>query len=626
VRLAAIFLSLFTVIAQQAVPVRPDQPPRDVVPRPDPVGTGVIRGRVVAADTGSPIRRAMVNLMPVMTGPPPLPPSGQSGGRGTSPAGTAVMGAVITGLPAGVGSTSTIVSLGTGPTLLRPRQATTDAQGNFEFTGLPAGSYRIMANTGQYSAQYLAMAYGAKKPSAPYSSDPGQAIQLSDGQTFSKAIIPLPRGAVIAGRVTDETGEPMARVMVSTLMYPAGSTRPQRFGSSAQTDDLGQFRLFGMAPGEYVVMAEARSNTFVPPNAEAPREEESTGYLTTYYPGKADEATAVRVRARAGAEAGGIEIRMVQGRLFRVSGFVTDSLGQPLARTSGQLMRRESGGMNYGSGFSTDEQGQFRMQNIAPGTYRIIVRQMRPAALSPGANMQMEMGEFANVPVTINADIDNLAIVTGPGTTITGTIVFEQEPPSPMPKEMRVMATPGNPEDMMGMSSPQPALVTPELTFTLKGLAGEYLLRASAPNQAIKSITANGEDITDTPHAFKSNERITITFTSRLSSLEGTVTDAKGQPTTEAALIMFPEDKASWRSSSMRVRRAMVYAGGQFRMIALLPGRYYIAAVPRERLNVSGPGMDAAYFEQLAKEATLITLGEDEQRHVDLKVTGGGEG
>jgi hypothetical protein len=43
---------------------------------------------------------------------------------------------------------------------------------------------------------------------------------LTEGQTFDKATIALPRGAVIAGRVTDDNGEPMARVQVYTLFYP----------------------------------------------------------------------------------------------------------------------------------------------------------------------------------------------------------------------------------------------------------------------------------------------------------------------------------------------------------------------------------------------------------------------
>jgi hypothetical protein len=128
--------------------------------------------------------------------------------------------------------------------------------------------------------------------------------------------------------------------------------------------------------------------------------------------------------------------------------------------------------------------------------------------------------------------------------------------------------------------------------------------------------------VTDTPHEFKSGDRVTIVLTSRASQLEGSVTDATGQPVTSAGIILFSEDKASWRSNSIRTRRGSPDQNGHYRMTGLMPGRYFIAALPRERL--SGPPPDAAFFEELAKEATSLVIGDDEQRQVDLKLIGGG--
>ena len=62
-------------------------------------------------------------------------------------------------------------------------------------------------------------------------------------------------------------------------------------------------------------------------------------------------------------------------------------------------------------------------------------------------------------------------------------------------------------------------------------------------------------------------------------------------------------------------------------MTGLLPGRYYALAAPRERMNISSMNQDATFFEQLAKDATTIVVGEDETRQVDLKLVplaGGG--
>jgi hypothetical protein len=41
---------------------------------------------------------------------------------------------------------------------------------------------------------------------------------------------------------------------------------------------------------------------------------------------------------------------------------------------------------------------------------------------------------------------------------------------------------------------------------------------------------------------------------------------------------------------------------------------------------MSGPPPDAAFFEEIAKEATSLVIGEDEQRQMDLKVSAGGGG
>jgi hypothetical protein len=91
------------------------------------------------------------------------------------------------------------------------------------------------------------------------------------------------------------------------VLFVPGNARGMRTGNGGSTDDLGQFRLWGLTPGDYAVVAEARGNTFVQANAPPESEEDKIGLMTTYYPGTADEGAAARVRTRAGAETNGIE-------------------------------------------------------------------------------------------------------------------------------------------------------------------------------------------------------------------------------------------------------------------------------------------------------------------------------
>jgi hypothetical protein len=512
--------------------------------------------------------------------------------------------------------------------MIRPRTAVTDSQGMFEFKELPAGTYRLSANPGQYSAQYISATYGAKRANAPGSSDPGQPISLADGQAFT-ATVALFKGSVITGRVGDENGDPLARVQVYTLFYPVGSTRGQRFGSNVSTDDLGNFRLYGLAPGEYVVVAEARGNTYVQPNAPPETEEERVGMLTTYYPGAADEGSAQRVRTRTGAETSGIEIRMVSGRMLHVSGMVVDSQGKGDTRFSVQLMQRTGGNGFNNFGINMDPTGHFLARNIPPGDYKLVARQMinRPPNTPP--NAPFDPGEFAVVPISLTNDIDDLLVTTSPGATITGQIVYESGPPAPLPsgapaQPPRINATPPDPQNFGGLPTPQSVQASADLTFTMKGFMGEYMIRANGGNQYMKSVQLNGQDITDTPREFKDGDKVTIVMTTRASTIEGVVTDDKGQPANGGMLLLFSEDKSGWRTNSVHTRRSGADITGHFRMQGLLPGRYLLIALPQERANALNFGStDPLLFEQFAKEATSITVAEDEQRQVDIKISAG---
>ena len=105
-------------------------------------------------------------------------------------------------------------------------------------------------------------------------------------RTADKILVALPRGSVISGRVSDEFGEPVANAVVSAMRYgyAAGARRlmpaPGQ-NSRDTTDDQGQFRLFGLPPGEYIVSATLRALAGRGDRSSA----ENTGYAPTYYPG-----------------------------------------------------------------------------------------------------------------------------------------------------------------------------------------------------------------------------------------------------------------------------------------------------------------------------------------------------
>jgi hypothetical protein len=196
--------------------------------------------------------------------------------------------------------------------------------------------------------------------------------------------------------------------------------------------------------------------------------------------------------------------------------------------------------------------------------------------------------------------------------------VFEPLRPKTLPSTMRVFAEGFDTNAFVWPA--QPGVVRPDLSFTMTGLMSECMLRIYVPGWFVKSVTLNGEDITDAQRQFAPGDRVSILLTMTGSTLEGTVTTPDGQPATNGAVIMFAEDRAGWTTASVRMRRARLESGGKFKIVGLLPGRYYIVAGARERVLQPG-SVERSYFEALAKDATTIVIGEREQRLLTLTMS-----
>lgn len=148
--------------AAQPGPAAPrvQMPARDRTAVEAPKGTARISGRVVAADTGTPLRRAQVRI----------------------------------------GSPDVRVN----------RTVGTDAEGRFEVADLPAGRYSLMVTRDGY----VSLQFGQQRPF-----EPGRPLELTNGQVVERVDFALPRGSVISGRVTDELGEPVSGVRMQAVRY-----------------------------------------------------------------------------------------------------------------------------------------------------------------------------------------------------------------------------------------------------------------------------------------------------------------------------------------------------------------------------------------------------------------------
>jgi hypothetical protein len=534
-------------------------------------GTAKVSGRVISAETGTPIRRAQIRI--------------------------------------------------TSRDARTNREASTDSDGRYEFLSLAAGGYRLSVG----KAGYVTLEYGQARPF-----ESGKTLDIAKGQTLEKIDFSLPRGSVISGRVTDEFGDAVTDAQVQAMRYQftTGERRLVNVGRTSTTDDLGQFRIFGLMPGEYLVRASMRVSTSgaLPPGAD----EGPVGYPGTYYPGVTDVAQAQAVTVALGQELTSVAFPLVPARLSRVSGTAMSSDGRPLAgaavvlRTPGSGLA--GGRVNMSGSNQVRPDGTFRLTNVPPGDYVLDVQQ-RPQNLQNVQNVNVGDLEFASMPISVAGDLDGLAIVTAPGATASGRVVFQgQNTQNRNLRSIQVMATaPSGMPSLLAFAGRAlgGGRVNADGTFELRGLAGPQLIRAGGipVGWAVKSIVLDGVDITDAAFEFKpgtSHAGLVVTLTDRITRLSGDVRDSRGQAVADYVIVVFPEDEKLWRAQSRHVATARPNQNGLFSISGLPPARYLAAAVPSLE---NGMQNDPALLAQLRAKAMNVTLAEGQTLNVNLDLT-----
>jgi hypothetical protein len=120
----------------------------------------------------------------------------------------------------------------------------TDEKGHFEFADLLPGTYYVRAS---HVGMVMKSPLGRE----------GMLVTLEAGKPQTLNLVMLP-GAVITGCVLNEDGEPMQHVEVGALryIYTIRGRTLAHTGSNAETDDKGEYRLFGLQPGSYLIAAD----------------------------------------------------------------------------------------------------------------------------------------------------------------------------------------------------------------------------------------------------------------------------------------------------------------------------------------------------------------------------------
>jgi hypothetical protein len=518
------------------------------------------------------------------------------GGRGQQVQGTASIRGLVTSADTNSPVRRAQVRA-TSPETRSARLGTTDADGRFELRDLPAGRWTITASKGGFVTQQ----FGQRHPFESV-----EPIDVAEGQRFT-ANFTLSRGSVITGRVSDEFGDPItgARVQVLRSQVQQGRRRLMPTANGAQTDDTGAFRVYGLAPGDYYVAASLQA-------APADSSANAVSYAPTYYPGTGNVADAQRLTLTLGVEQPGINFVLQPVRAVRVSGTVVDSNGA-VAQAVLNLTSvgfGDEGGLQMANPARVLPDGTFAILNVVPGDYVLT------ATGRPNGNNANATPEVASMTITVGSeDLTGISIAMSKGGSIRGTVTADNNG-KVQTTNIQVSVQPLRPGP--GAFSPR-AQVSSAGTFELAGLIGAHVLRVDRLPEGwiVKSIRANGRDVTDTALEFRGSESasVQVVLTNRFSEISGTV-KANGQAVTAASVVLFPEDPAQWVFPSRRVRMVRVDQTGVFRARSLPPGERYLALAV-DYLE-QGEFQDPVFLERMKGRATAFSLNEGENKNLDL--------
>lgn len=463
--------------------------------------------------------------------------------------------------------------------------ALSDDQGRFQLTNLPPGQWRVTVSKGGY----FTWQPGQRRP---FDSPPP--ISLARGQRVS-TIVPLSRGGVIAGRVADESGEPLAglRVRVYRAKMVRGHRQLEDVGAADYTDDHGAYRIFGLPPGDYYVAASLR---MAPLDSVV-----QTTYSPTYYPGTGELAEAQRIRVDLGTESTAI-FSLLPVRTVNVTGSVLTSSGGPANAFLNLVSDSAELGTPLGIGGVTQPDGTFTIPDVPPGRYTL-----HASLRGDGPT------ETGSIPLTVlNDDVTGNTIVTGRPATLKGRFVAEAGVVAALPDALLVATAARAGGHVLASGQGR--------TFTLDDLAEPFTLGVEylPDGWGVKSIVVNGAEAIDTKIALAPNQdaQAEVVLTNRLTRITGTAS-VEGQPV-KAEVVVFAADSSKWSYPSRFVRTASANEKGQFRITGLPASERYLA-LATDYLE-EGEHYDPEFLERMRDSATAFSLEDGGTQSLDLKV------
>ena len=488
----------------------------------------------------------------------------------------------------------------------RARTITTSNEGQFVFRNVTRGQYQLVVMRNGY----VRATYGERRPGGP-------GVPISVPETASVRILLTP-SAVISGRIFDRQGQPIGNATVQALRRSYIQGRPALAEvQSTMTNDLGEYRLFFLAPGKYYVGANPGSRGMGGPDGtdslrvfRAQRESTRTQTVPRedmdvpiYFPGTSDQLAATPLELKPGEEVRNIDIIAGPVRANHIRGVITTN--EP-----GQRLE-ERASLRLGSGsstrFTSSPTPNFDLTGVLPGRYTL--------AATVGT-----MSGRVSIEV-FDQDLNNVTIPVSNSFDITGRVTIEgasAENPGPDLKSLRIVLR-SEPEDGTSIDPPVPAA---DGSFKLQLVPnGTYRVSLSPPLQTsyLKSVQlGNSEGIhsgitVQGPPA----DALRILVSARAGTLQGRVLGETKQPLRNVRTVLIPETALRGRVDLFK--NVLSTTSGEFKIQGITPGSYKLFAWQEVE---NGAWLNSEFMREFEERGVPVVVTEGSSETIEVHAIG----
>ncbi|SPE36905.1 exported hypothetical protein [Candidatus Sulfopaludibacter sp. SbA3] len=410
-----------------------------------------------------------------------------------------------------------------------------DANGRFSLKDVAPGRYEVeVSHTGYQAKPEPAVTVGANTT----------ALELH--------LVPL---AMIAGRIVDETGDPVVNADVEAMRYhyATGKKKLQSSGQ-ARTNDRGEYLVADLAPSRYYLRASNPEHD--PPIVgdyvdRGPQRIQV--FAPAYFPGTRDPDRASMLGVAAGGELQHVDLQIHHEGVYSISG--RSSPGTTL-----ELIQRFDEPM-FAYATRVARAGDFRIWGLTPGAYAV------------AGHRQSALYALRKVEI-LNDDVDGVDLISPTSVAVTGKVQAADL------NALRIML-----QSEEGAPLNVNAAVQSDGSFALNAQPDSYIVHLEGAGAWLKSMRIGDREVPDhrlVPGRFPGP--LTLVASTEAGQITGTVIDANGQPMPGVSVTLVPDQSVPYWPDLAQL--ATTNGSGAFTLSHVIPGSYRLFALPDAEAGV----------------------------------------